>query len=71
MPASGKEMLNLFLSHGWISLRQRGSHIIVGKGIRRAVIPMHKELAVGLERTLRKILARSIENNQEPEGSSR
>lgn len=56
MPLSGEEMLKLFLSAGWIVLRQRGSHLIVGKGSMRETIPMHKELKKGLEASLKKRL---------------
>lgn len=44
MPMSGKDMLKRYLSEGWIVLRQKGSHVIVGKGTERETIPMHKEL---------------------------
>ena len=54
MPISGKEMLKLYLKHGWTELRQSGSHVIVGKGAQRETIPMHKELKKGLEKALLK-----------------
>ena len=54
MPISGQQMLKLFLDEGWVVLRQKGSHVIVGKGIERETIPMHKELKKGLEHALRK-----------------
>jgi predicted RNA binding protein YcfA (HicA-like mRNA interferase family) len=53
---SGKEMLRRFLLSGWSLLRQRGSHVIVGKDDLRAVIPLHKELKKGLESALLKVL---------------
>ena len=56
VPLSGEEMLKLFLRAGWIVLRQKGSHLIVGKGSMRETIPMHKELKKGLESCLRKRL---------------
>ena len=56
MPLSGKEMLKEYLSHGWIKLRQQGSHVIVCKGEFRETIPMHKELKKGLEKALLKRL---------------
>ena len=37
-------------------LRQRGSHVIVGKNELRESIPMHKELKKGLEKKLFKVL---------------
>ena len=52
MPISGKELLKLFLKSGWIILRQKGSHVIVGKGNKRETIPMHRELKKGLEHKL-------------------
>jgi predicted RNA binding protein YcfA (HicA-like mRNA interferase family) len=42
---------------GWTILGRRGSHVKVGKGGLRETIPMHKELAIGLERKLMKRLA--------------
>ena len=56
MPLSGIEMLKLFQAQGWIVLRQHGSHVIVGRGLEREVIPMHRELGKGLERKLLKRL---------------
>lgn len=54
MPMSGKELLRLYEIDGWRVLRQRGSHVIVGKGNKRETIPMHRELKKGLERSLLK-----------------
>ena len=59
MPRSGEEILKLYLQAGWSVLRHRGSHVRVGKGELRETIPMHKELAVGLERKLLKRLFRT------------
>lgn len=56
MPISGKEMLKGFKKHGWIELRQKGSHVTVGKGDLRETIPLHKELKRGLEQKLLKRL---------------
>jgi predicted RNA binding protein YcfA (HicA-like mRNA interferase family) len=56
MPMSGKDMLSKYLAAGWEILRQKGSHVIIGKGGARQVIPMHKELKKGLERALLKAL---------------
>ena len=53
---SGKEMIKLFEKNGWVVLRQKGSHVQVGKGENRETIPMHKELAKGLEHKLLKRL---------------
>ncbi len=56
MPLSGKEMKRLFEKNGWIELRQKGSHLIMGKGNERETIPMHRELKKGLEQKLLKRL---------------
>jgi len=54
MPKSGKEVLRLYEEKGWSQLRQKGSHVVVGKGNDRETIPMHKELKTGLEKKLLK-----------------
>ncbi|MGA2614199.1 MAG: type II toxin-antitoxin system HicA family toxin [Spirochaetia bacterium] len=59
MPLSGKQVLELYLKAGWIKLKSKSgksgsSHVKVGKGTQRETIPMHKELAKGLERKLLK-----------------
>lgn len=56
MPKSGKELLNEYIRNGWNKLRQKGSHVTVGKGNKRVTIPLHKELKKGLEAKLTKIL---------------
>ena len=56
MPISGKEMLCKFKKNGWIELRQKGSHVIIGKGSLRETIPLHDELKKGLEQKLLKRL---------------
>jgi len=56
MPLSGKEMLKRFLKVGWVIIKQRGSHVKVGKNGMRETIPMHKELKKGLENKLLKRL---------------
>lgn len=54
MPLSGKEMLKLYRKNGWLVLRQKGSHVILGKEGQRETIPMHAELKKGLEQKLLK-----------------
>lgn len=49
-------MLRLYEQAGWFILRQKGSHIIIGKGLERETIPMHRELKKGLEKSLLKRL---------------
>ncbi len=56
MPLSGEQMLKLYRAAGWKVIRQRGSHIMVGKGSLRETIPLHKELTRGLEHALLKRL---------------
>ncbi len=51
-------MLRLFEERGWIVLRQKGSHVILGKGSERETIPMHRELKRGLEQKLLKRLGK-------------
>ncbi len=62
MPLSGAEMLRLYRKAGWRVLGRRGSHVKVGKGSLRETIPMHRELARGLERKLLKRLAENVED---------
>jgi predicted RNA binding protein YcfA (HicA-like mRNA interferase family) len=57
VPRSGEQVLRLYLKAGWTILGRRGSHVKVGKDGLRETIPMHKELAIGLERKLMKRLA--------------
>jgi predicted RNA binding protein YcfA (HicA-like mRNA interferase family) len=52
VPISGREMLKRYLRAGWVVLNRRGSHVKVGKGSLREVIPMHAELKKGLEHKL-------------------
>ena len=52
MPMSGKDMLKLFLKDGWQVLRQKGSHVAIGKDGQVETIPMHRELAKGTEHGL-------------------
>ncbi|MBV9958726.1 MAG: type II toxin-antitoxin system HicA family toxin [Acidobacteria bacterium] len=55
LPAlSGQEVVRVFESFGWKSVRQRGSHIIMTKEgeIATLSIPNHKEVAKGTLRSL-------------------
>lgn len=56
MPIDGKEMVRLYERHGWAVLRQKGSHVQMGKDEKRETIPQHKELRKGLEKKLMKRL---------------
>ncbi len=56
MPMSGKEMIRLYEQHGWVQVRQNGSHIRMRKGSLVETIPLHKELRKGTEHALLKKL---------------
>jgi predicted RNA binding protein YcfA (HicA-like mRNA interferase family) len=56
MPMSGEQMLKLYRKAGWAVISRRGSHVKVGKSGLRETIPLHRELAKGLERKLQKRL---------------
>ena len=56
MPVSGEEMFKLYRKAGWKIVHRKGSHVKVGKGVLREIIPLHKELKRGLERALFKRL---------------
>jgi predicted RNA binding protein YcfA (HicA-like mRNA interferase family) len=56
MPLSGKEMLKLYKTAGWVVISQESSHVKIGKGELRETIPMHKDLRKGLEQKLLKRL---------------
>ncbi|MCB1326639.1 MAG: type II toxin-antitoxin system HicA family toxin [Spirochaetales bacterium] len=49
-------MLRRFEKAGWVTIRRKGSHVIIAKGAERETIPMHRELKKGLERHLLKRL---------------
>ncbi|MCF7793431.1 MAG: type II toxin-antitoxin system HicA family toxin [Candidatus Cloacimonetes bacterium] len=49
-------MLALYIKAGWQKLSSKGSHVKVGKGSSRQIIPMHKELKKGIESKLLKFL---------------
>lgn len=48
---SGPEAIKVFNKLGFIVARQRGSHVVLRKGNRGCVIPVHKELALGTLRS--------------------
>lgn len=57
MPLSGKEMAKLYLKAGWTIRHQRGSHLVVEHPSgRHESIPQHKELSIGTEKWLLKVL---------------
>jgi predicted RNA binding protein YcfA (HicA-like mRNA interferase family) len=58
MPLSGKQTTAILANHGFVQVRQRGSHVVLVKqepsGKRIAVVPMHKELRKGTLRSIAK-----------------
>jgi len=53
-PLTAREVVRILKDHGFIELRQRGSHLILGKGPLTATVPMHMgDVAMG---TLRSII---------------
>jgi predicted RNA binding protein YcfA (HicA-like mRNA interferase family) len=44
---SGQEAVRALERLGFVRLRQSGSHVILRKGSRGCVVPMHSELKVG------------------------
>lgn len=50
---SGRAAVRALMKLGFVQVRQRGSHVVLRKGDRGCVVPMHDELAAG---TLRGIL---------------
>ena len=59
MPVSGKDMLKMYLKAEWQVLRQKRSHVAVGKNGQVETIPMHRELAKGTEHGLLKRLKKT------------
>lgn len=59
-PLSGKDVCEILMKHGFVQVRQRGSHIIMQKQIKDSTttvpVPNHKELRMG---TLRSIIRQS------------
>ncbi len=58
MPVSGKEMQKLFKKAGYDIVKGagKGSHWKLRKGYITVIIPNHKELSIGVEHSLKKIL---------------
>lgn len=44
---SGKQAIKVFQQLGFEQVRQRGSHVVLRRGDKGCVIPLHKELATG------------------------
>ena len=58
MPISGKDLAKMFKKNGFEEIKGggKGSHMKLRKGHKTVIIPAHKELKKGLERSLRKQL---------------
>jgi len=65
-PLSGKDVCEILMTHGFVQVRQRGSHIIMQRQIEDRTItvpvPNHKELKMG---TLRSIIRQSSLNKMD------
>ena len=44
---SGAQALRAFQRLGFEKVRQRGSHVVVRRGVHGCVIPMHTEIKIG------------------------
>ncbi|MBI5376159.1 MAG: type II toxin-antitoxin system HicA family toxin [Candidatus Schekmanbacteria bacterium] len=44
---SGKELIQILKKDGFQIVRQKGSHVSLQKGVYKAVVPLHEELAKG------------------------
>ena len=44
---SGKEVVRRLEKLGFASVRQKGSHIVMRKGLQGCVVPNHKEVKIG------------------------
>jgi len=58
---SGQEAIRVFQRLGFSVVRQRGSHVVLRRGDRGCVIPLHKELAVGTLRSAIKQAGLTVE----------
>ena len=65
---SAERIIRTLESLGFVVLRQRGSHVILRRGERGCVVPMHKEVAVG---TLRGVLRQADLSPEEFVGAFR
>ena len=48
---SGKKAIKVFEKLGFVSVRQRGSHVVLRRENKGCVVPVHKELALGTLRS--------------------
>ena len=56
MPISGKRIIQILLSRGWIVVSQRGSHVKLVKDGKVTQVPIHgnRDLGIGLIRAIEK-----------------
>jgi len=59
---SGKEAIRTFERMGFRQVRQKGSHVVLRKGDKGCVIPLHRDLAPGTLRSAIKQAAISVED---------
>jgi len=59
---SGEQTVAALKRLGFVFLRQRGSHVILRRGDRGCVVPMHREISRG---TLRGVLKQAGVNEEE------
>ena len=59
---SGNRVIKIFERLGFKAVRQKGSNVVLRKGSRGCVIPVHKELAIG---TLRSAIKQAGINDEE------
>jgi predicted RNA binding protein YcfA (HicA-like mRNA interferase family) len=48
---SGRQTIKIFEALGFSVVRQKGSHVVLRRGDKGCVIPLHRELAVGTLRS--------------------
>ena len=48
---SGREAVKVFEKLGFAVVRQKGSHVVLRRGDKGCVIPLHSELAIGTLRS--------------------
>ncbi len=62
---SGKQAIKVFESRGFSVVRQRGSHVVLRRGEKGCVVPLHRELALGTLRSAIKQAGLSVETFSE------
>ena len=59
---SGRRAIKIFEALGFSIVRQRGSHVVLRRGDKGCVIPLHRELAAGTLRSAIKQAGITIED---------